>query len=590
MCGIVACRTKSAALDYLIPALRRLEYRGYDSSGVGVHAADGGGMQRFRAVGRLDELEKVLADYQGPALNGVGIGHTRWATHGGVTESNAHPHGDCAGRILVVHNGIIENAAELRSILESKGHTFASDVDSEVIAHLVEGRTADGAELPAAVRDTVSQLTGSWAIAVLQQDTNRVVVAAHHSPLVVAHTDQGEFAASDVSALLGWVEEVQVLRDGDVVELSDAPQWADAYGGHSKPETIRPVWTADDASRNGHPDYMAKEIEEQAEVAARLVDRLAPGIGSGRLWRELALPELRRVRILACGTSLHAGLVVGRVLRTVGGIPVQVSVASEAAEDVVEPGTLTIALSQSGETADVLRALDQRAAGPTLAITNVMHSTLARTADAAVWCDAGLEVGVAATKTFTAQVLAGVCVSLSGLVAAGRLSESAASALAVRLLRVSDRLAAAGPAAAAAAAEFAAEFAAAPGFLFVGRGSGLPYAAEGALKLKEITYRWAECYPAGELKHGPIALIEAATPVVVVDDRSPKLPANIAEMEARGARVVRVVPPGSPDHPVAPWGPLESVVTLQQFARELAVTLGRDVDKPRNLAKSVTVE
>jgi glucosamine--fructose-6-phosphate aminotransferase (isomerizing) len=346
---------------------------------------------------------------------------------------------------------------------------------------------------------------------------------------------------------------------------------------------------------------MAKEIDEQPEVAARVLAELAPGIADGTLWDELALPPLHRVQIIACGTSLHAGQVIGRLLCRLGGIPVTLSVASEADEDVVEAGTLTIAISQSGETADVLRAVEVSSAGsgrPLLALTNNPHSTLARCADAVLGCNAGPEIGVAATKTFLSQVLTGVGLVLSGLVACGRLDTPRARALVAELDRLPDRLTAATLTANQLIPALSTELAGASGFLFLARGCGLPYAAEGALKLKELTYRWAQSYPAGELKHGPLALVENGTPVVVIDDGDPRLPTNIAEVRARGARVISIGGPGT-TIPVTvpraatvrpPWGPLETVVPLQVLARTLALTLGRDVDKPRNLAKSVTVE
>jgi glucosamine--fructose-6-phosphate aminotransferase (isomerizing) len=341
---------------------------------------------------------------------------------------------------------------------------------------------------------------------------------------------------------------------------------------------------------------MAKEIAEQTTVAARIVDALGEGVADGSLWRDLNVAAPERVRVLACGTSLHAGMVIGRVLEIVGGVPARTVVASEGAESVVEPGTMTLAISQSGETADVLQALERVDSAAVVAITNTMHSTLARQADAAVNCQAGPEIGVAATKTFTAQVLTGVALALSALVYGGRLSPAQARRYTALLANVPAQLAAADAVAAEVIPKLAQWLAPAPGFLFLARNGGVPYAAEGALKLQEITYRWAHAYPAGELKHGPIALIERGTPVVAVDDGNQRLQANLAEVAARGARVIALggegsaVPLLSAERPVPPWGPLEAVVGLQHLARAVALALGRDVDKPRNLAKSVTVE
>jgi glucosamine--fructose-6-phosphate aminotransferase (isomerizing) len=536
---------------------------------------------QVRAVGRLDALEKTLAGYTGPSLNGVGIGHTRWATHGAVTLDNAHPHTDCAGRISIVHNGIIDNAAELRR--ELRGHVFRSEVDSEVIAHLVELYRSPDIPLREAVRRAVGRLSGSWAIAVLAEGDDHIVVTAHGSPLVVANSCVGRFAASDLSAIIDWVEEFRVLGDGDIVELGDTARWLDANGARVERDVVRAGWRGGDVELGEHPDFMHKEIAEQPEMASRILELLRPGIATGGLWHDRGLPTVHRIRIVGCGTSLHAGMAIGQVFRTAG-IPARLTIASEAGEDVPESGELVIAMSQSGETADVLRALEKTDA-PILAITNTAHSTLARRADAVLECHAGPEIGVAATKTFTAQVLAGVCIALSGLVDAGQLSSDTVRQLVDQLDRIPDLLSAA-DSTAAQMAELCPTLTDAVGFLFVARGGGLPYAAEGALKLKEITYRWAQCYPAGELKHGPIALIEAGTPVVVIDDGDYRLAGNIAEMQARGARIIRI---GDSDSP-APWGPLPVVVQLQHLARGIARHLGRDVDKPRNLAKSVTVE
>jgi glucosamine--fructose-6-phosphate aminotransferase (isomerizing) len=587
------------ALGYLIPALRRLEYRGYDSAGVAVHTTTGE-IARLRSVGRIETLEKRLPGWVGPDLDGVGIGHTRWATHGEVTERNAHPHSDCTRRITLVHNGIITNADALRAELVAAGHVLESVVDSEVLAHLIEDRLAESGDLHDAVRAALTRARGSWALAVLDGSTGRLVVATHRSPLVVARSDRGDFAASDATAIADWVEELHVLRDGDVVELADQHRWSGVDGPCAAPPTVPCIWRPENAQLGGYRDFMAKEIDEQPEVAARVLAALAPGIADGTLWGDLALPPLHRVQIVACGTSLHAGQILGRLLSRLGGIPVTLSVASEADENV-EAGTLTIAISQSGETADVLRAVETSSAAsgrPLLALTNNPHSTLARCADAVVGCDAGVEIGVAATKTFISQVLTGVGVALSGLVACGRLDTPRARALVAELDELPDRLAAATVTAGHLIPALSTELTGAPGFLFLARGCGLPYAAEGALKLKELTYRWAQSYPAGELKHGPLALVENGTPVVVVDNGDPRLPGNVAEVRARGARVISIGGPGT-TIPVTvsraaalspPWGPLETVVPLQVLARTLALALGRDVDKPRNLAKSVTVE
>ena len=595
MCGIVACRTHSPAVEYLLTGLGRLEYRGYDSVGLAVRASTGD-VVRWRTVDRIDALRRAVGEWSGPALDGAGIGHTRWATHGPATEANAHPHVDCTGRINLAHNGIIENADHLRRALTASGHRFKTAVDSEVLCHLIEDQLSLTKDLVAAVRAAFTPLEGSWAVAVLDQRTGRVVVAAQRSPLVVAHTSVGDFAASDVAAIAGWVDEFQVLEDGDVVELTGVNGWHGRGRGISVSPLIRSAWRDGATGLSGHADYMAKEIDEQPEAVARVLDELGTRITNGALWNELELPRFDRLQVLGCGTSLNAGRVVGGVLRQLAAIPVSFTVASEAADEIVEAGTLRLAMSQSGETADLLNAISGEAlAGRSvLALTNNAHSTLVRRADAAVSCSAGPEVGVAATKTFVCQIAAGVAVMVSALVATGRLSSAAAHSLIDELRRLPDRLAVAISIAKCAVPAIVETEVGASGFIFIARGSGIPYAAEGALKLKELTYRWAEHYPAGELKHGPLALVGRGTPVVVVDNGDPKLANNVAEVAARGGRIISVGAAGSTiavaSHVNVPWGPVESVVPLQIFARSLALHLGRDVDKPRNLAKSVTVE
>lgn len=593
MCGIIACRTHTPAIDYLLVALRRLEYRGYDSVGVAVQTVEGD-VVRLRTVDRIGALDRTVSAWTGPELNGVGIGHTRWATHGSVTEDNAHPHSDCSGRIHLVHNGIIENSDELRTAMTAAGHRFASKVDSEVLCHLIEDQLDVSGDLFTAVQAALATLEGSWAVAVLEKHTGRVVVAAHRSPLLIARTAQGVFAASDIAAIADWVDEFRVVEDGEVVELHGVGGWHDSAVGAGS-SVVRCIWSSHDTDLNGYVDHMAKEIEEQPAAAERLIDTLGSDIQSGALWHDLGLDSFDRLRVLGCGTSLNAGHAIGDLARRLGGIPVRLSVASEAAGEDTEPRTLCLAISQSGETADVLSALSSLAADqPVLALTNNDHSTLARRSNAVLSCAAGPEIAVAATKTFVCQVIAGAAVMISALVAMGRLPAAAAAVLVDDLRGLPDRLAAAGTVAKCRVPTLAEELSSAPGFLFISRGSGIPYAAEGALKLKELTYRWAEHYPAGELKHGPLALVDEGTPVVVVDNGDPKLPANIAEISARGGRILRIGALGT-TIPVlqtqrSPWGPLESVIPMQILARTIGVALGKDVDKPRNLAKSVTVE
>jgi glutamine---fructose-6-phosphate transaminase (isomerizing) len=589
MCGIIACRANAPAVDYLLAGLKRLEYRGYDSAGIAIAATDGQ-VVRLRRAGRIHVLEEAARLHSGQELGGVGIGHTRWATHGVATEANAHPHTDCSGRISVVHNGIIHDAEVRRSELTAAGHRFASDVDTEVLCHLIEDRLVRSGDLVEAVRDTLSAVEGAWAIAVLEEGTGRVVVAANRSPLLVARTAAGVFAASDIAAMADWVQEFRALDDGEVVELTDDVNRTDST---DVPPAHR--WAHGASDLGGYPDFMAKEIDEQPAVASRLLDAVGSDIANGNLWRGLCLGRLDRLHVIGCGTSLNAGLVIRNVAARLGGLPVTVTVASEAADVVVEPGTHRMAISQSGETADVLSAL---ASGPVdaplLALVNNSHSTLARRSDAVLNFAAGPEIGVAATKTFVNQVIAGVAVIVSALVADGRVAASRAERIARELREVPDRLVAAIAVARSVAPVVAAELADSTGLIYMSRGAGIPYAAEGALKMKELSYLWAEHHPAGELKHGPLALVDAGTPVLVIDNGDPKLAGNVAEVRARRGRVISVGGAGSGMPVVADvtslWGPLESVVALQMIARAVALARGCDVDKPRNLAKSVTVE
>jgi glutamine---fructose-6-phosphate transaminase (isomerizing) len=594
MCGIIACRTHTPAIDYLLVALGRLEYRGYDSVGIAARTT-AGEVVRMRTVKRIGALDDAVRSWTGATFDGVGIGHTRWATHGPATEANAHPHVDCTGRISIVHNGIIENAGELRLGLRRAGHDVVTEVDSEVIAHVIEDRMATSDDLVGAVRSTLTALRGSWALAVLDEQTGRIVVAAHRSPLLIAHTRHGDFAASDIAAVADWADEFRALEDGEVVELTGHNGWMNHGTGETITRLIPCAWTTGDVTLNGRADYMAKEIDEQPAAVARVVDEFAGGVADGTLWRSLGLAPFDRVEVIGCGTSLNAGRVIANALGRAGRLPARVTVASEADAEIAEPNTLRLAISQSGETADVLNATGQpRRTANLLALTNNPHSTLARDADAVLTCLAGPEIGVAATKTFVCQIVAGVAVVVSALVDTGRLSPAAARALVDDLRRLPDRLAAAATVAKCAVPPIIDELVDASGFIFIARGSGLPYAAEGALKLKELSYRWAEHYPAGELKHGPLALVEDGTPVVVVDNGDPRLAMNVAEVCTRGGRVVSVGTPGGTVpvacDPAAAWGPIESVLPLQILARDLALALGRDVDRPRNLAKSVTVE
>lgn len=596
MCGVVACKMESSpATEYLLGALRKLEYRGYDSVGIAIQTSSGE-IARLRTIERIDALDDLARSWGGPSFGSAGIGHTRWATHGCVSEANAHPHADCTGRISLVHNGIVRNADELRCELIEAGHQFDSDVDSEVLSHLVEDEWRPDVDLVDAVRSALSRVDGTWGLAVFERDTSRIVVAAHRSPILLARSNHGAFAASDIAAIAEWVQEFRALDDGEVVELTstdvdDDPLALAAAAG------LRPcTWRAADVDLGSYTDYMAKEIDEQPAAVARLLDAIVGRIADGGLWTDLGLPDFTRMHVIGCGTSLNAGQVIANVLRDLGGIPAVCTVGSEAGREIAQGDALCLVLSQSGETADVLSALECPALTglPRLALTNQAHSTLARQADAVVSCAAGPEIGVAATKTFVCQIVAGTAVMISALAAMDRIPASRARSLTEGLRRLPDELAAACATAKCLLPPVAEELTSATGFVFVSRGTGLPYAAEGALKLKELTYLWAEHYPAGELKHGPLALIGPGTPVVAIDSADPRLHTNLCEIRARGGHVLTVGGPGSTvpvvGDPGAPWGPLAASVPLQILSRTLALALRRDVDKPRNLAKSVTVE
>src|SRR3954462_2890536 len=468
MCGIVACQTARPALDFLLSGLRRLEYRGYDSAGVAVRT-QGGGIVRLRSVGRLYALEGEVARYQGPEVAGTGIGHSRWATHGSVSTENSHPHVDCGGEVNVVHNGIIENADELRSELTLRGHTFHSEVDSEVVAHLVEEALSGGADLADAVDKVTSTLVGSWALAVVHTGEDSVVLTAQRSPLVVATGPAGPYAASDLTAVAGWADRFQVVEDGDLVQLHrHGISWRWADGSTSAP-TLQPLlMTGEQVERGSAPDFMAKEISQQAQGTADVVARLGDQIADGSLWRDLGLPPLHRVRFSACGTSLNAAHVLPRVL-TAHGVPSTLAPASELDGVGGEPGSGRGALSQSGETAEVLRSLDGLGGkAPVLALTNVATSTLGRSAQAVVELGVGPEIGVAATKTFTAQVATGVSVLLSGLVYARRISTAQASELVGLLQDIPSLIEEADALARAHCPAVASAVRAASGFLFLG--------------------------------------------------------------------------------------------------------------------------
>lgn len=616
MCGIVGYTGRDQAVGYLIEGLRTLEYRGYDSAGVEVVGADGA-LHGVKCAGRVSALAErcETANLMGTA----GIAHTRWATHGAPTDRNSHPHRDCSGRIAIVHNGIIENFRELRGYLRKSGHELASETDSEVVAHLIEEAWAGPArgDLVAAVRNAVRRLEGSWALAVVCADApDQIVCARNGSPLVVASTPDGAYAASDVTPLASVTSHVIQLENGQVARLEASGRVSvfDEDGSAVEhPTTLDIDWDASAATLGGHPDFMAKEIAEQPEAIERL---LAGRLGErGIHLDELSmtsedLASIDLVYLIACGTSYHVSLIARTLIQTWAKVPVICDYASEfnyEQDVIVTPNTLCVIITQSGETADTLTAA-RRMKGmgcKVFAITNVLGSTASRESDGTLYVQAGPEVCVASTKAYTAQMVASALLALRLAQARGEMGGAEVERHYNELLALPDLIREV-IARGWQDKQAAAVFRRARSALFLGRGVNSTTAYEGALKLKEISYLHAEAYPAGEMKHGPIALLEPGFPVVAIvpEDRvHDKTVSNIQEVIARGAVCVAVATDG--DEAVASlvehvlWippmtdellVPIVAVVHLQMLARYVARARGCDVDKPRNLAKSVTVE
>jgi glucosamine--fructose-6-phosphate aminotransferase (isomerizing) len=601
MCGIVGAVAHRDVVPILIEGLRRLEYRGYDSAGV---AVINGTMHRRRSCGRVAELAKLVSGLHG----NIGIGHTRWATHGVPSERNAHPH--VSGGVSVVHNGIIENHEEMRARLRGLGYEFTSDTDTEVIAHLIHSKLQAGMDMFSAIQQSVRELVGAYAIAVIAaDDPARMVVARMGAPLLLGIGDGENFAASDTSALLQVTRNIVYLEEGDCAEVTlKSVRIVDARGRLvERPLHVSQI-TADAMELGAYRHYMQKEIFEQpAAVAATLEAALNAHSLSPQLFGFSAIEIFEQVDsalILACGTSFHAGMVAKYWLESMAGLPASVEIASEYRyrDTVPNPRQLVIAISQSGETADTIAAMShaRRLGQPnSLAICNVPESSLVRTSALKFLTRAGPEIGVASTKAFTAQLA-------SLLLLAGTLAKTRKRLSAEResgFLEALRRL----PAALAGAlrvepeiAAWAARFAPCEHALFLGRGVHYPIAMEGALKLKEISYIHAEAYAAGELKHGPLALVDSKMPVVAIAPRDAlldKLKSNLQEVRARGGELYVLSGHDAGDgHTIrmhdepAILSPIVNTVPLQLLAYHAALLRGNDVDKPRNLAKSVTVE
>ncbi|MFG2097611.1 glutamine--fructose-6-phosphate transaminase (isomerizing) [Streptomyces sp. NPDC048612] len=615
MCGIVGYVGGQSALDVVLAGLKRLEYRGYDSAGVAVLAD--GGLAAAKKAGKLANLEKELADRPLPA-GSTGIGHTRWATHGGPTDENAHPHLDNAGRVSVVHNGIIENFAGLRTELTDRGHELASETDTEVVAHLLAEAYSSCGELAEAMRQVCRRLEGAFTLVAVHADEPDVVVGARrNSPLVVGVGDGEAFLASDVAAFIAHTREAVELGQDQVVELRrDGVTVTDFDGAPAEVREYHVDWDASAAEKGGYDYFMLKEIAEQPKaVADTLLGRIdASGVLS---LDEVRIPpevlrEVDKVVIVACGTAFHAGMIAKYAIEHWTRIPCETELASEFRyrDPILDRHTLVIAISQSGETMDTLMALRhaREQGAKVLAICNTNGSTIPRESDAVLYTHAGPEVAVASTKAFLTQLVACYLVALYVAQVRGTKWGDEIRAVVRELAAIGTQveqvLGTMEP-----VRELARSLADKNTVLFLGRHVGYPVALEGALKLKELAYMHAEGFAAGELKHGPIALIEDDLPVVVVVP-SPrgrsvlhdKIVSNIQEIRARGARTIVIAEEG--DETVVPYAdhlvriprtpvllqPLVSTVPLQVFACELATARGNEVDQPRNLAKSVTVE
>jgi glucosamine--fructose-6-phosphate aminotransferase (isomerizing) len=613
MCGIVGYVGRGDAVPILLDGLKRLEYRGYDSAGIGV--IRDGRLEVRRRAGKVVDLARALA--KEPLAGAPGVAHTRWATHGKPSDRNAHPHRDCSRSLAVVHNGIIENASALRRSLQAEGHAFESETDTEVIAHLIE--RAGDRDLEGATARAVAELRGAFALGIISEKAPGQLLAVRRggAPLVVGAGADGMLLASDISAMLDRANEILVLEDGEMAVLSREGVRVTTLDGTAVRRPMRPIpGNAEAAEKRGYPHFMLKEIYEQPRAIAETWRTFrfgadgggAPALRPGATLGPDELGRINRVVLIACGTSWHAALVGKYLLEALGRIPVEVDVASEFRyrEPVVDPTTLVLAISQSGETADTLAAgREAKSRGSKLvAICNVAGSSISRDADAVIYTRVGPEIGVASTKAFTSQLAALYLFAIHLGRARSIISVDQAARLQADLLEIpplADRVLAR----ADQVAELARKFSSSASFLYVGRGINYPLALEGALKLKEVSYIHAEGYPAGEMKHGPIALVDETMPVVAIAPRGrlyEKVLGTIEEIKARNGIVIALASDGDEeigsrvDHVLSvPTAselllPLLLAIPLQLLAYHIAVLRGGDVDQPRNLAKSVTVE
>ena len=627
MCGIVGYVGPKKVVPVIIEGLRRLEYRGYDSAGIAVGDSSRPTLEVRRAPGKLMNLEEVLRER--PVEGSFGIGHTRWATHGRPTEENAHPHRDCSGRIVVVHNGIVENYLDLKRELIGQGHKFVTETDTEIIAHLIEQVQNDAEKdghpilLETAVRRAVKRLTGAFALGVLSAAEPDKIIAARSGPPVVIGVGEGEaFVASDVPGILHHTRNIYFLADGDMAILTpEKVTLTDFEGNPIDRQLTRIQWDPIQAEKGGYKHFMLKEIWEQPQsVRDTTLGRVS--LESGKIFlgeMDIADEELARaesINIAACGTSWHAALAGKYMIERLARLPVDVDYASEFRyrDPIASPNSLGLLITQSGETADTLAAQrEMKALGSkTVAICNVVGAMVARDAHGSIYTHAGPEIGVASTKAFTSQLTALFLLAVKLGQLRCHLDQAQSIALIDQLSRVPAKIEEVLRSSSGQCEQLAREFSTARDFLYLGRGIHFPIALEGALKLKEISYIHAEGYPAGEMKHGPNALIDETLPVVVLATRDESDPAsklryektlsNIQEVTARSGRVIAVATEGDSmigglvEHaiyvPPAPelLAPIIEVVPLQLLAYYIAVRRGCDVDQPRNLAKSVTVE
>ncbi|HEY2151761.1 MAG TPA: glutamine--fructose-6-phosphate transaminase (isomerizing) [Vicinamibacterales bacterium] len=614
MCGIIGYIGPKEVVPVLIEGLRKLEYRGYDSAGVAV--VRDGVMDLRRSAGKLANLEQVIRI--NPITGGYGVGHTRWATHGRPTEENAHPHRDCTGKIVVVHNGIIENYLDLKQELQRQGHTFVTETDTEIVAHLVEREMKDDG-LENAVRRALLLMRGLFALVLISADDPEKIVTVRNGPPIVVGLGDGEFfVASDIPPILTHTRDVVFLGDEEMAIVTrTGVEFTDFFGRPVSKATQRVLWDPIMAEKAGYKHFMLKEIFEQPTAAREtILGRLSQDTGKVFLDEmkitDAQLAAVEKVTILACGTSWHAGLVGKYIIERLARVPVEVDYGSEYRyrSPIVPPQTLAVVITQSGETADTLAALREAKHGgaQSLAICNVVGSMATRETDGTIYTHAGPEIGVASTKAFTSQLVAiyllGLRLGQARGVLSGEASKPHIDALLQLPLLLEQTLKMAPE-----VEEVAARFHTRTDFLYLGRGINYPIALEGALKLKEISYIHAEGYPAGEMKHGPIALIDELMPVVTLaptDAVFEKMIGNMQEAKARGGSVIAITTRGEDklrsildpagdvvlELPRAPelLTPIVMVVPLQLLAYDIAVRRGCDVDQPRNLAKSVTVE